>query len=621
MLATLVKEPFNRSGWLYEIKWDGYRAIGEVRKGAVRLYSRNGIDFSDRYGPVVEELASLGRDAVLDGEIVAVDETGKSDFQRLQQYHTTGRGSLVYYVFDILHLDGRDLTGLPLTRRKEVLAAFVQGGERVRLSEHVDRDGCGFFRAAEEQGLEGIIAKDGASPYQPGCRSDAWLKVKTGHRQEAVIGGFTAPRGSRKGFGALVLGVYEDGKFRYVGHTGTGFGQRMLDETYRRLHRLRRKTSPFADEPKTNAPVTWVQPKLVCEIAFSEWTGDGRMRQPVFVGFREDKPAKEVRRESGQPAEAVLEDDGSAGGSASKAADEKVESISGHRVKLTHLGKVFWPEERITKGDVIAYYRDVSSLILPYLRDRPQSLHRHPNGIEGSSFYQKDVGDQPPGWVKTKKIFSESNKKHLTWLLCQDEATLAYLANLGCIELNPWHSRANKLERPDYLLIDLDAKTCGFDTVVHVAQAVRKVFEELGLPSYPKTSGKSGMHICLPLGARYDYEQSKQFAELLMHFVHERLPDITSLERKPEKRKRKVYLDFLQNRKGQTMAAAYCLRPVPGATVSTPLEWSEVRKGLDPKRFTVGTIGKRLERKGDLWSGVLGKGVNLAKALDALSRD
>lgn len=293
-------------------------------------------------------------------------------------------------------------------------------------------------------------------------------------------------------------------------------------------------------------------------------------------------------------------------------------------MRVTHPDKVFWPGEKITKGDVIAYYRRVASLILPYLKGRPESLHRHPDGIQGDSFYQKDVDEQPPGWVRTKSIYSESSRKRINYLVCDDKATLLYLANLGCIELNPWLSRIgpgkDKLERPDFLLIDLDAKSSTFAAVVDVAREIRTLLERIGAPSCPKTSGKSGMHICVPLGAKYDYDRSRRFAEALMRFTHRRCPDLTSLERSPHKRKGRVYLDFLQNRRGQTMAAPYCVRPVPGATVSTPLAWDEVDESLDPKDFTIGNIGERLKKVGDLWKPVLGKGIDLKRALGKLER-
>jgi bifunctional non-homologous end joining protein LigD len=605
MLATLSPEAFEREGWIYEVKWDGYRAVAEVRGDTVRLYSRNLLDFNEKYPAIVKGLEGFGHEAVLDGEVVAVDESGRSSFQLLQQFHQTGRGNLLYYVFDLLHLDGHDLTGLPLMRRKEILERLLPIG-RVRYSEYISGDGLAFYEAARGQGLEGIMAKEGESTYRPGRRTKSWLKVKTHRRQEAVIAGFTAPRGSRKRLGALVLGVYEDDELTYIGHTGGGFNERSLREIYEQLRPLERSDSPFRVIPKTNAPVTWVEPRLVAEVSFQEWTADGHMRQPIFIGLRLDKDPREVRREGVE--EAVV-----------SKGDKQTTLIDGHAVRLTHQDKVYWPRDGYTKGDLVAYYREIAPVILPYLQGRPESLHRHPDGIEGESFFQKDVDHQPPDWVRTEEIYSESNKKDINYLVCEDEASLAYLANLGCIELNPWHSRVGKLERPDYLLIDLDPEEIGFDEVVRVAQTIHRILERAEVASYPKTSGATGLHICVPLGANYDYDQAKQFAQLIATLAHAELPETTSLERSPKKRQGKVYLDYLQNRYGQTMAAPYCVRPRPGAPVSTPLAWKEVKKGLDPAKFTIRTIHTRLEKKGDLWEPVLGPGVDLAKALDGLS--
>lgn len=610
MLATLVDAPFDREGWVFETKWDGYRAIAEAKEASVKLYSRNRIDFTGQFAPVTEILKSLGYDAVLDGEVVVL-EKGRSSFQALQNYRRTGKGKLTYAVFDLLYLDGHDIRGFPLRDRKDLLCRLVKGIDGLHYSSHIEHDGIKAYRKASKSGEEGIIAKDAESPYV-NRRSGNWLKMKTSLRQEAVIGGFTAPRGSRRKFGSLLLGVYDGSELRYIGHTGGGFDDASLSGVHAQLKPLARKTSPFSATPKANAPVTWVKPEVLCEVKFQEWTGDGHMRQPVFLGLREDKPPRMAVKEEPAKAETVT-------GTGDKPAQEQALQLDGHRLKLTNLSKTFWPDEGHTKGDVIAYYREMAGTVLPYLKDRPQSLNRHPNGIDGPSFYQKDMADTPPPWVKTRPIYSESNDKDLNWLVCQDEATLVYLANLGCIELNPWHSRLRKLDHPDYLLLDLDAKDVGFESVIKVAREVRKVLEEAGVESYPKTSGKSGLHVCLPLGGKYGYEQSKQFARLLVTLAHERLPKLTSLERSPEKRKGLIYLDYLQNRRGQTMAAPYALRPVPGATVSTPLRWEEVKKGLDPQSYTIKTIHKRLERTGDLWKGVLGPGIDLGKCLDRMA--
>lgn len=606
MLATLAKEPFDDPDWLYEVKWDGYRIIAHVQEGRVRLSSRGNKDYTAIFGPVAEELASLKVDCVLDGEVVILDKEGRSDFGALQNYQRTGAGNLAYYVFDVPYAAGRDLRGLPLEQRKAVAAAIVEPLELVRYSDHIKERGRDFFRLAEQQGLEGIMAKAASSTYSGGRRSREWLKLKTHARQEAVIGGFTAPRGGRKQLGALVLGVYDGkGKLQYISHTGGGLNDKLLKELRQRLAPLEQPESPFATTPKTNAPVTWVQPELLCEVSFAGWTQDGHMRQPIFLGLREDKDPKTVRKEEAVKTPVKTQK-----------SDKKATRVNGRedisggietKAELTHLDKVYWPKEKYTKGDLISYYSQMADIILPYLKDRPQSMNRHPNGIKGDNFFQKNV-EKHPSWVKTVPIFSESNNKDLHWLVCNDRDTLLYMANLGCIELNPWHSRTGKLEKPDYCLIDLDAKSCGFETVVKVAQEVRRLLDDLEVPSVPKTSGKTGLHVCIPLGAKYSYEQSKQFAQLIVGMVNERMPELTSVERNPAKRKNKIYLDYLQNRTGQTMAAPYCVRPVPGATVSTPLKWSEVRKGLDPTRFTIKTIGKRLDKVGDLWEPALGRG-------------
>jgi bifunctional non-homologous end joining protein LigD len=617
MLATLVDAPFDRRGWLFEVKWDGYRAIADVGRRGVRLYSRTGKPF-DGFAPVVESLRRLGHDAILDGEVVALDDAGRSAFQLLQSYRKTGKGRLAYYVFDLLRLDGRDLRELPLRHRKKLLAGMLRPLPAVRLSEHVEREGVAFFRAAVEQGLEGVVAKDGAGPYEEGVRSRSWLKIKTRNRQEAVIAGFTEPRGSRTDLGALLLGLYDGDEFTYIGHTGGGLDAAARAALRARLGPLVRKTCPFPRAPRANAPVHWVEPRLVCEVEFQQWTDDGVMRQPVFVGLREDKPPRAVKREEGRPVRAVV-----AAAEPARTPTRRAGRRIGDRhppagdPPLTNLDKVFWPREGFTKGDLVAYYREVAPVLLPYLRDRPQSLHRHPNGITGKSFFQKDVGGMAPDWVETAPVESRGGET-ISYLVCQDEETLLYLANLGCIELNPWLSRTEALDRPDFLVIDLDPAAVPTARVVEAAQELRRLFDGAGVPSYCKSSGKDGLHVCVPLGARYDYAQARRFAELVARLVHGLLPRTTSVVRSPAQRQGRVYLDYLQNRPGQTLAAPYCVRPVPGARVSAPLRWSEVKKGLDPSRYTMRTLPRRLERVGDLWAPVCGPGIDLASALDAL---
>lgn len=627
MLATLVDQHFDRDDWIFEIKWDGYRTIAEITKSGVKLYSRNRLSFNQKFLPVAEALENFGHEAVLDGEIVVLDETGKSQFQLLQNYQRIGKGNLIYYVFDLLYLDGHDLRKLPLIRRKEILRSVLPDNPIIKFSDHIEKRGTEFFKLAQKQGLEGIMAKNSASAYSAGVRSREWFKIKTHLRQEAIIGGFTEPRGTRKHLGSLVLGVYKGDQLTYIGHSSGRLDQKMLSYVRNKLTPLIQANSPFPHPPKTNAPVHWVKPKLLCEVSFAGWTEDGSMRQPIFMGLREDKPAEEVKAEKPMATEEAVEKMTKNHKMTSKetntgnAKTEQQLSIKGHRVSLTHLDKVFWPKEKYTKGELIDYYRKMAPFILPYLKDRPESLHRYPNGITGPSFYQKDVDHQPPDWVKTVLIHSEHETKDIRYLVCQDEATLAYLANLACVELNPWSSRINSLDKPDFLIIDLDPEGVSFSKVVESALAVKDVLDRAKAKSICKTSGATGMHICVPLEARYTYAQARQFAELVARLANKRLPALTSVVRSPKERQKKVYLDFLQNSRGQTIVAPYSLRPRPLAPVSTPLLWKEVKAGLEPTQFTIKTIQARVEKLGDLWKPVLGHGIDLKGCLKRLESE
>jgi bifunctional non-homologous end joining protein LigD len=627
MLATLVDDAFDRPGWFFEVKWDGYRAIAEIGDKGVRLYSRNRKSFVDQYPLLVKALNQFGHEAVLDGEIVVLDEEGKSHFQLLQNYGNTRSDRLVYYVFDLLYLDGHDLRSLPLRRRKEILAEVIGRRAAVRLSEHIEEEGKAFFDVAARQGLEGIIAKDADSKYREGVRSREWLKIKTRLRQEAVIGGFTEPRGSRNDLGALLLGVYEDGDFVYIGHTGGGFDRRTLTDVHNRLKPLEQDECPFRDRPSPNAPIHWVKPEVICEVQFQEWTSEGHMRQPIFLGFRHDKPASAVRRELPKHVSSAAKSGETKSGKTSRAkrsagatgSKGKSENSGSDTLRVTNLDKVFWPDEGYTKGDLIEYYRSVASVMVPYLRDRPESLNRHPNGWTGKNFFQKDVSRQPPPpGIETAVIRSDSSGE-IRYIVCQDERTLIYLANLGCIEINPWNSRVQSPDQPDYLIIDLDPQEVPMPKVAEAAQAVRKLLDSADVACHCKTSGKRGLHIYVPLAARYDYDQARQFAELIATLVNRQLPDFTSVIRSPAKRRSRIYLDYLQNSRGQTLAAAYSARPYAGATVSTPLRWSEVNARLDPGKFTIRTMPRRLNRLGDIWEPVIGPGADLADAVQKLS--
>jgi bifunctional non-homologous end joining protein LigD len=602
MLATLVDEPFDGPEWLYEVKWDGYRAIGSWDGRKAELYSRNGLDFSQRYKPIEAALRSLTEPAVLDGEVVMIDKDGKSHFELLQNYSRSAKGRLVYYVFDLLWLNGHDLHTLPLIKRKWLLERLLKSNSVIRYSDHVEEQGVKLFGIAQKQGLEGLIAKRQNSVYKENYRSDDWLKIKTHKRQEVVIGGFTEPQGSRKHIGALIVGIYQDKKLKYVGHVGGGIPTNQLLPLRRQLEQLERETSPFSEKIKPNAPVHWVSPKLLCEVTFGEWTKDSRMRQPIFVAMRTDKKPHQVTKEEVVP--------------------KPAKTSSSTRVKhfeFTNSDKVFWPEHGYTKGDLIEYYGTISDIMLPYLKNRPHNLLRQPNGYKGKSFFQKDMTDRVPDWVETVTVYSESDERNLKYYVCNNKEELLYMSQLGCIEINPWNSRVDNLKKPDWAVIDLDPEGIGFDKVVDVAKVVHQLCEELKIPAYPKTSGKTGIHIFIPMQARYSFEQVRQFSELLANLVHQRTKKITSLERDPKKRQHKIYVDYLQNREGQTLAAPYSVRPTKEASVSTPLHWDEVDKSLDPAIFTIKNMDKRLKDVGDLWQPVIGKGVDLTKALELVT--
>lgn len=636
MLAKIGKGPFDDKDWIFEMKYDGYRAIAEVDKGKVELYSRNQLTFNRKFAKIAERLSALPHQAVLDGEIVVHDKDGKPKFQLLQNYQKTGKGDIYYYVFDLLYLNGYELSDLTLLDRKKLLKQIIKelGDPIILYSDHIKEEGKAFFEEVKTQQLEGIIAKKSDSLYRKGQRSSDWLKIKTSARQEAVIAGFTEPRGSRKLFGALVLGVYEKGELQYIGHTGGGFNSKSLKMMMEKLEPLIRKTSPFKKKVKTNMPVTWVKPVLVCEVSFGEWTAEGNMRHPIFEGLREDKPAKEVVREqptNAQPDEKSPQTEKKKGKSSpNKKTSSKPKSpisnkdkerqleLNGQKIHLTSLDKLYWPDEGYTKGDLIQYYLQVSDYILPYLKGRPQNMLRHPNGIKDKGFFHKDVSELNLDWQETVEIYSESNDKELRYLVCNDQATLTYMNQLGCIEINPWNSRIESLANPDYIVIDLDPGDNTFDEIIETALVVKKVLDRAKAEAYIKTSGSRGMHIYVPMGARYEYEDAKDFALLIAQLAHEQLPKLTSLKRSPKERKKQIYLDYLQNRKGQTLAAAYSVRPKPDATVSTPLKWEEVKPGLYPSKFTIKTICKRLEKEGDLFKGVLGKGIDMKKCLKNL---
>ncbi len=661
MLATLVDKAFDDENWLYEVKWDGYRSISYLNKGNVDIRSRNNKDFNKKFYPIYNALKDWPINAVVDGEIIVVDDKGQPDFNALQLWRSEADGQLIYYVFDILWVEGYNLMSLPLIERREVLKKLIPDQGVIRLSENFTVTGTEFFALADKMGLEGIIAKKADGVYEPEIRSKQWLKIKTLKHQEAVIAGYTRNAGTSKKFSALLMGVYENGVFVFMGPVGTGFTAKQQAELLEKLKPLQTKNCPFAEVPEYNKPsrfrpnppkadVVWVEPKIVAEVTYRAISDNGSMRHPSFKGIREDKEAKEVVREKEvRTAEIVSEDVHTISESVkdvtsekSKSANPKIitppvkggrktllnpsdetqaRSVEGHELKFTNLSKVFWPEDNVTKRDLLNYYYQVVPYMLPYMKDRPQTLNRFPNGIHGKSFYQKDVTGKVPSWIETYKYFSEGDQREKHFMVCTDESSLMYIASLGCIEMNPWSSRVQAPDNPDWCIIDLDPdKKNTFEQVIQAAQVTKEILDALELPSYCKTSGSTGIHIYIPLGAKYVYEDSKEFARSLVKLVHTQLPAFTSIERKVSDRNGKMYLDFLQNRPQATIAAPYSLRPKPGATVSMPLHWDEVKKGLSMKDFTIKNAISRLKETGDLFTGVLGEGVDIPAAVEKIEK-
>ncbi|MBL4675043.1 MAG: DNA ligase D [Mucilaginibacter sp.] len=653
MKATLVDAPFDDPGWIYEIKWDGYRAVAIVEKGTAELISRNNLPF-DQFGPVTKMLESWNMAVVLDGEIVVLDEKGNANFGAIQNWRNTKNARLVYFVFDLLWYEGKDLTGMPLHQRKQALEAILpKDQELIKTSAAYQVNGMDFFESAKKLKLEGIIAKRADSVYTSDARSRDWLKIKAKRRQEVVIAGFTKNEGTVKYFSALAISVYDQrGVLRFIGKVGTGFNDARQKEMMAQFKPLITRESPFDKEPDVDEPspfrprrlgakATWLKPELVCEIEFAEITSDGKVRQASFKGMRSDKNPKDVVMEIEADIDTVVEEQNLQADTEDIKATAKQQTlpeakprelkirdklflegpaetqerkVDGHVLKFTHLNKLYWPEDGITKRDMFNYYDQVAPYMLPYLKDRPMSLNRFPGGIHGESFYQKNVKDKAPDWAKTMP-HTNGEGVDKDYLLGNDEATLLWMASLGCIEMNPWFSRAQSPDNPDYCVIDLDPDKQHFDQVIQAAQEVKKVLDAIDVPGYAKTSGSTGMHIYIPLGAQYTYDQSQLFANIIVKLVHQQIPKFTTLERMISNRKGKMYLDFLQNRPGATIAGVYSLRPKPGATVSMPVHWEEVKPGLTMKDFTIHNAIDRLKETGDLFTGVLGKGIDMAKVI------
>lgn len=620
MLCKTTNQAFDDEDWAFEIKWDGYRAIADLRNDSIGLYSRNGLDFSQKFKKVANALKLQEHEMILDGEIVAYDDKGKPNFQWLQRIGDNPDLALIYQVFDLLWLNGHSTEELTYLERKELLKEALVQNDIVQFHDHIIKDGKDFYQVANDLGLEGIVAKKTDSTYKEGVRSSEWLKIKINQTDEAIICGFTEPKGSRNKFGSLILGKYLDGEMVFCGHTGTGFNDKALSELHQLMKPLIIEKSVFKITPKTNAKATWIKPQLVAEIKFTEVTKDFIYRHPVFLRLRDDVKPNDVEFNSENKSKNEIVK--KAEPKTRTAKNEITKKIGKQELKLTNQNKIYFPDDDVSKGDVIDYYQSISKYILPHLKARPQSMNRFPNGIKGLSFYQKDASEETPDWIEIEKVFSESSDKYINYIICNNKETLAYLNNLGCIELNVWTSRLPKADFPDYLVLDLDPSDKNtFEDVIETSLAVKEVLDLAGIKAVPKTSGSSGIHIYIPMGAKYDYDQVKDFGHLLMQMVHQKLPDLTTLERSLQKRdKNKIYLDYLQNRRGQTLASVYSLRPKEGATVSMPLEWDEVKVGLKPTDFTIHNVLERLKEKGDLFKPVLGKGIDMLKVIKKLEK-
>ena len=624
MLAETRDEPFSKAGWLFEVKLDGYRMRAACEGGAPILYSRKGLDFTESFPEIARALKALPFEGViLDGELVVLNESGHPSFNKLQARAKLGareakRAAIespgTLYVFDLLAFEGYDLRKLPLIKRKEILQKILPPTGPLRYSEHFEKNGEALYEQVVNLGLEGIVAKKADSPYRSGRSSD-WLKIRADRIDDFVVVGFSKPKGSRGGFGSLHVGAYKDGRLIYCGRAGSGFSGDQLSEISATLQSLVRETPP-CDPPENGAlpkgtDHTWVEPRLVCDVRYKEFTKDGLLRQSVFVRFRDDKKPEDVMMPGA--------------GSTEQGAEEPRESpaprsVLPREVKFSNLDKVFWPEEKYTKGDLIEYYRSMGPWLLPYLKNRPVVLTRYPDGINGKSFYQKDAPGFVPDWIQTIPIWSEDTQRDIQYFVANDIETLVYLVNLGTIPLHIWMSRIDDLTRPDWCLIDLDPKEAPFEHVITLAKTMKVVCDEVDMPAFIKTTGKSGLHIMLPLGRQLTYAQCLQLAMLFARLVTDRHTDVATTARTISKREGKVYVDAFQNRAGQLMVAPYSVRPSPQAPVSMPIEWNEVNGKLHNTNFTIANALKRMQKLGhDPVAPVLELKPNLVGVLERLN--
>lgn len=643
MLATSITAPFSREGWFFELKWDGVRALAAVGGDRVLVAGRSGRDETSRYPELAALSAALrGRDAVVDGEIVVLDGDGRPSFERLQSRINIGRDSDVrravaahpvhYVVFDLLRLDGRDLTGVPLRIRKKTLADTLRSVDGISYVDHVERDGEAFFAEVRRIGFEGMMCKRADSLYQSGRRSRDWLKVKAWQSQSCVIAGYTGGRGRRsQQVGALILGVYDGDLLVHAGQVGTGFAEATLTDLRRRFDAITTGHSPLSPSPATNQPATWVRPELVCEVRHAGWTRQGVMRHPSYLGLREDLSPRACHREQPQPTTAVLaavaEHPVTDPGPPAPRARSRHRSrsrgpkgahlltggdlldrlarlgspgnleVEGHSLRLTNLDKVMWPEPGLTKRDLIAHYVRVSALLLPYLRDRPLSMHVFPDGIEGKHFWRKDKPPHAPAWVRSWTYHGEKVKDYV---IVNDLATLVWVANSAVIDLHPWHSRIDAPDQPDWAVFDIDpAEGATFGSVVTLARMIGVALQHYGLRSALKTTGQTGLQVYVPIRRGPSYGEVRAWVEGVSRAVGSIVPELVSWEWTVSRRTGRVRLDYTQNIINKTLNAPYTVRATPRATVSVPIRWEELEEpGLQPDVWTVRSLAERLAAVG-----------------------
>jgi bifunctional non-homologous end joining protein LigD len=707
-LAELGDEPFSSANWVFEIKWDGVRAIAQIQNGRTTLWARSGRDVTSEY-PEFKEMAARFRlrDAIVDGEIVTLDADGRSNFHTLQTRLGVTNPSrqlmqsvpLDYFAFDLMYADGYDLRKAALVERKDFLQRVLSGNERVHYSEHIPEKGEALFEAARAKGLEGIIAKLKNSTYI-GARTSSWVKLKIVSELDAVIVGYTEGRGSRKFFGALALGLYDEDELKFIGSVGTGFDEGKQEAIFAQLGELRTESAPFSKVPTFREDVEWVEPKLVARVKYANWTNDSHLRAPVFLTLRNDRTPKECTFEDAKPesvdalkkkaaAEPAARSK-SAGGDQSKkaknrknkkdgaaagpaveaesaesvepAAEKRVQvegrpappnrtpaapvSISskrenevekelrdgrgetldvqsdGQRLHFANLNKIYFPAVGVKKRELLAYYYRMARYLLPFLKDRPMVLRRYPDGVDGKAFFQKEAPSYLPDWIATATVDSEERGGEMQYILCDSRAVLLYLTNLGCIDHNPWSSRAQSQENPDYVFFDLDpTPDTPFSDVMYLAREIYAMLKSIKMQCFLKTSGASGFHIFIPLEPKYSYEQTRTFAEVVGRLVAADNPKLTTFERTVSKRpKGRILIDALQNAKGKPLACAYSVRAFPKATVSTPLAPDELTTSLSAEQFTVRNFEERIANVGDLWADFWKKRQTLDRALELLAK-